>query len=242
MFSTRSPAGTGFPDPSPFKARPRGAAAVGGALEPVVERLDFLDSQRRGDQPVGEPGVLRQQRPVQVGPDHVGAARALDRCRAVVAVAAQHPPERLALGAEVVRPPWFSKPASTRAPAVELDLDRDVADQPRAVARAPCAVEQADALDLLVAERVGAARAAGSRRRRRARPRRAPAAACSASRLRLTRSLRTAAGRGPGRRRGRRGRARRGRAPRRACARRARSRSRATRSGARSISRLPRSA
>ena len=66
----------------------RGAprAGVRGLLQRVVrERLE-LDAQRELDQPVRQPDVLGQQRPVQVGADHVAAVHALEAVAAVVAV------------------------------------------------------------------------------------------------------------------------------------------------------------
>ena len=55
-----------------------------------------------------------------------------------------------------VRPPWFSKPASTRDPlsAGQAHLDRDVADQPRAVLAHRVQVDEPDPGDPLVAELV----------------------------------------------------------------------------------------
>ena len=47
--------------------------------------------ERQGDQVVGEPGVLRQQRAVQVGADQVVAPHALEAVVAVVAEAAERP-------------------------------------------------------------------------------------------------------------------------------------------------------
>ena len=58
-------------------------------------RERFVQAERGGDQPVGEPCVLGQQRPVEVGADHRAAPDALGAGRAGVAVAAQHAPERL---------------------------------------------------------------------------------------------------------------------------------------------------
>ncbi len=177
------------------EARGAACARVGGVLEAVVERLKPAAPSgragRRGDQPVGEPRVLGQQRAVQVGADDAcrGARprarwRPCCRGRAARGRAGRSPAPRY------VRPPWFSKPASTRGAveAGQLDLDRDVADQARAVLADGAQVDEADARDLLVAELVGVARAAGSRRTRRARRGRAAAAACSASRLCSTRS------------------------------------------------------
>ena len=56
-----------------------------------------------------------------------------------------------------VRPPWFSKPARTLGAPLEIDLDRDVADQPRAVLAHGLEVDEADAGQLLAAELVGVA-------------------------------------------------------------------------------------
>ena len=56
-----------------------------------------------------------------------------------------------------MRPPWFSKPASTCGPAPEVDLDRDVADQARAGVAHGFEVHQADAREALAAQLVGVA-------------------------------------------------------------------------------------
>ena len=56
-----------------------------------------------------------------------------------------------------MRPPWFSKPARTARTAAEVDLDRDVADQPRAGLADGVERGDAEALDPLVAELVGGA-------------------------------------------------------------------------------------
>ena len=133
--------------------------------------------QRRGGEPVGEPGVLGQQRAVQVGADD----------RAVRPPRTPSKPERPSLpwprrtrpsGARAapsrVRPPWFSKPASTCGAPSEVDLDGDVADQPRAVLAHGLEVDEADAGEPLAVRARRRGRAAGSRRRRRRSPCRAP--------------------------------------------------------------------
>src|SRR5580765_2069663 len=58
-------------------------AGFGGGLELVVERLQVggravAPLERQRDQMVGEPGVLRQQRAVQIGADQVVPADALE--------------------------------------------------------------------------------------------------------------------------------------------------------------------
>src|SRR3712207_5691624 len=87
-------------------------------------------SGRRGDQPVGEPGVLGQQGAVDVGPDHPAPLDALPAVAPVVAVAAQDPAER-ALGGPERRAAAVVLEAGEHlggVHAVELDLDGDVAD------------------------------------------------------------------------------------------------------------------
>ena len=79
--------------------------------------------------------------------------------RARVAVAAQDAAERPLAVAEV-RAPAVVLEAGEHARAVDagqLDLDRDVADQPRALLADGAQVDEADAGDLLVAELVGVA-------------------------------------------------------------------------------------
>ena len=80
------PPATKFPRPR------RPAARRAERVRRVLERSSSgssSTSERQLDQPVGEPDVLRQQRPVQVGADHVAAAHALEAVLAVVAVAAR---------------------------------------------------------------------------------------------------------------------------------------------------------
>ena len=77
-----------------------------------------LEAERRGDQPVGEPRVLGQQRAVEVGADDVVAQDALEARGARVAVALQHAAERLLAGAQV-RAPAVVLEAGEHARAVE---------------------------------------------------------------------------------------------------------------------------
>ena len=158
--------------------------------------------------------VLGQQRAVQVGADDV--------CRGATPSKPERPslpwpartrPSGRSPAPRCVRPPWFSKPASTRRPAVERRPRsrrcRSAAGRPRARSRGRRGRRRGAARRR--ARRRG--RAAGSRRRR--------------AKIDLARvgggvqrvaldgrrgPRRTAPGRGPGRRRCRRGRGRRGRA------------------------------
>ena len=148
----------------------------------------------------------------------------------VVAVAGDHAPERALAQAEVCAPAMVLEagehPGPSRRRGLRRQLDRDVADQARGVLAGRAHVEQADTRDLF-ARACRSARAAGSRRRRRARPLRAPPLLAGRRAWSRSGPRRTGAGRGPGRRRCRTGRGRRRRAPRRGRSRSARSRSRA---------------
>src|ERR1700710_3266513 len=80
-------------------------ALVRGGLEGVVERLQLgaravtaLQGQR--DQVVGEPGVLRQQRPVQIGAEDVVAEDSLECVLAVVAEPFEEAAGRMHTGAQ----------------------------------------------------------------------------------------------------------------------------------------------
>ena len=108
---------------------------MGGALELVLERLQLLDFQCRAHEPVREVGVLRQQRPVQVGPTTSARPHALAAVAAVVAVPAQDAPERSLVRPEVGAPAVVLEADERVLTAVELELDRDVAGQPRASSR-----------------------------------------------------------------------------------------------------------
>ena len=142
--------------------RPRRAArrGVGGVLERVVERRERVRGQpeRGRGQPVGEPGVLGQQRAVEVRADHGAvraAADALVAAAAVVAVALEHPPERRRARSEPRAAAVVLEAGQHRGSAG--DLDRDVADQPRAVLADGLEVDEADAGQPLVAELVAVA-------------------------------------------------------------------------------------
>ena len=98
-------------------------------------------------------------------------------------------PSGVASGPSCVRPPWFSKPASTRRVArLELDLDRDVADQPRAVGAHRVEVDAGRPRAASRRRARRSARAAGSRRTPPGCTAPRAAAACSASRLTSARS------------------------------------------------------
>ena len=145
--------------------------------------------ERGGDQPVGEPGVLGQQRAVQVGADHVARRTPSRPSLPLLPWPLSTRPSGRAPGPEmgpatVVLEPGQDPPA----PGLELDLDRDVADQPRPVRSGPCAGRPARRREAPRRPAGRSARAAGSRRRPRGSPRRGSAAACSASRLSSARS------------------------------------------------------
>src|SRR4051794_36530495 len=113
------------------------------------------------DQPVGEPGVLGQQGTVEVGADDAALSHALDARGAGVAVALEHAPERL-LARPKVRAAAVVLEAGEHprlgGGTVEAYLDRDVADQARAVGRADrLEVDEAESRDLLRAELVAVA-------------------------------------------------------------------------------------
>ena len=145
-------------------------------------------------------------------PIRLCAAHALEAVAAVVAVALDAPGRAAARRrrGRCGRRGSRSRRA-TRGPGAEVDLDRDVADQPRARLAHRLQVGEAEPGQLLLAELVAVAEqlvaaADGEQRRRRPRPpRRAPRAWSRPCRRR------PCAGRGPGRRRCRRGRGRRGR-------------------------------
>ena len=138
--------------------------------------------QREGDQVVGQPGVLGQQRAVQVGADQVVAAHALEPVAAVVAEAVQHPAEGAGAVAEVGAAAVVLEAGDRRAARRRARPRSRRCRSGAAPARAPsrgrrCPVRAASP------RRAGSCgRAAGSRRRRRAgrrrrrRPRRAPRA------------------------------------------------------------------
>jgi len=110
---------------------------VGSRLERVVKRRQLrlrpvAARERELDQPVGEPRVLRQQRAVEVRPEHVHPPHALESVLAVVAVPADHAAERLGALPEIGAPAVVLEPSEEPRARAEVDLDRDVADQARA--------------------------------------------------------------------------------------------------------------
>src|SRR5439155_11714511 len=107
-------------------------AFVRCVLHLVVQRLE-LQVQRELYQPVRQPDVLRQQRAVKVGSDHVSAVYSLEAVATVVAVAAQHTAERVLAGTEVGAAAVVLESGDHPRAAAEVRLDRAVADQPRAL-------------------------------------------------------------------------------------------------------------
>ena len=106
--------------PYRFTRRRRGAPACAASSSASSSGASSRRGRARGDQPVGEPGVLRQQRAVQVGADDRvrAAAHALEAVAPVVAVALEHAAERLLARPEV------------RAPAVVLEAGEHAARGP----------------------------------------------------------------------------------------------------------------
>ena len=150
---------------------------------------------------------------MQVGADHVALADALVPVPAVVAVALEDPAERPGRrDPRCVRPPWFSKPASTCLGGrglFKLDFDRDVADQARALGTNRHQVDEADARKRLLTKLVGVTEqlvsAADGEDHRAAFGDRVQRVSLDARQI----LQRTASGRDPGPRRCRRGRLRR---------------------------------
>src|SRR6185437_1058357 len=67
-------------------------AGVSCPLKGIIKRREYadVDTEGRCDQPVGKPGVLRQQRAVQVGANRVAGLGALEAAVAIVAMTFQH--------------------------------------------------------------------------------------------------------------------------------------------------------
>src|SRR5688500_1393699 len=87
--------------------------------------------ERLGEQPVGEPGVARQQRAVQIGADGAADATALAAGLAVVPEAGHDPAERLGTGIEARAAGVVLEPGKRVAlPWLELALEQDVSDHP----------------------------------------------------------------------------------------------------------------
>src|SRR5262249_56889334 len=83
------------------------------------------------EQPICEPGVARQQWPVEVRTDHGAGAAALEPAFPVVAEAGQHAAERLGAGIETCSSGMVLEAGERPLlPGLELALDQDVADHP----------------------------------------------------------------------------------------------------------------
>ena len=140
------------------------------------------EPERRRGQPVGEPGVLGQQRAVQVGADHRAVRRRRGRPRSRRAPSLPWPlstrPSGCAPAPRCVRPPWFSKPASTRGPPsrstsiATLPISRGPSSRTVSRSTSPTPGQPLAAELVAVAEQLVAA-ADGEDRPRRARRRRA---------------------------------------------------------------------
>src|SRR6476469_9472431 len=146
---------------SPAKRRLPGVL-VGGCLEPVVERRQLglgavSPGQSELDQAIGEPGVLGQERTVEVGTDHVRPPHPLQAIGAVVAVAPNHPAQGLGTVAQVRPPPVVLEAGQLPGPLAQVDLDLDVADQPRAWLAHRLQLGEAEAGDPIVAQLVAVA-------------------------------------------------------------------------------------
>lgn len=102
-------------------------------------------SERLSDEPVGEPGVSRQEWPVQVGADRTPHATTFESRLSVVPEPVEHPSERLGTWIETGLPGVVlesrDRPALTR---LELTLEEHVADHSRG-ARDGLMGEEADA-------------------------------------------------------------------------------------------------
>ena len=128
-----------------------------GVLELVAREPLELHAERELDEAVGEPHVLRQQRAVQVGADHVAAQDALEAVPVVVAVAAEHAAERVLVRSEVGAPAVVLEAGDHARPGAEVGLDRAVADQPLAGLADGAQVHEAHARELLALHLVGVA-------------------------------------------------------------------------------------
>ena len=188
----------------PPRARRRAARARGSCAVAARERERRSGGRRarRSWAAAGRAGRCRSGWP----------AHALEAVRAVVAVPAGHAAERLGARRRGRCGRRGSRSRRARAAAAEVDLDRDVADQPWARARAPSRGRRGRGPGSAPRRAGSCGRAAGSRRRRRARRRRPRPRRRGRARLRRDHvGGDQRAGRGPGRRRCRSGRGRRGR-------------------------------
>ena len=202
----RRPSASAAPRRRHGRARSASACAASSSSSSSDGQRIALDAERPCDQPVAQPGVLRQQRPVDVGPDHVAGARALQaaarrRCRARAGRGRAAPVRR---PGECGRRGFRSR--RSRRPSTLAHAMLPISRGP--VAANGAHIEQSDSRDRAPRRSRRSARAAGSRRRRRARRRRAPRRHAVPPPCARRRSRRSGAGRRPGRRRCSRGRAR----------------------------------
>src|SRR5262245_19162162 len=103
---------------------------------------------------VCEPGVLRQQRAVQVGADQVVAAHALLAVAAVVAVPLDDAAVRPGAVTQVCAAAVVLEAGEQLRAGPEVDLDRDVANQARARLAHGLEVGETEARPLLLVELV----------------------------------------------------------------------------------------
>src|SRR3954453_9727231 len=94
---------------------------------------------------------------MQVGADHVVALDPLQAVAVVVAVAGDHPAERLGSGTEIGAAAVILEPGKLAWPAAEVDLDRDVADQARPGLADGLQVGEAEPGQVLLAELIAVA-------------------------------------------------------------------------------------
>src|SRR5665647_1055908 len=135
-----------------------GGDGVGTRLELVGERLELprlsagAVRKRLREQPVGEPRVAREQRPVEIRPDRPSDAGAFEAALAVVSEAREDASERLGTGIEPGAAGVVLEARQRVADTgLELALEQDVADHP-ALAGHGLERQQADARHVLPVE------------------------------------------------------------------------------------------
>src|SRR5689334_20796265 len=106
-----------------------GLELVGKRLELRARARSALDGE--GDQVIREPSVLGEQRAMEVCPDQVEALHSLVSVATVVPVTVHDAAERHGIRAEVGASAMVLEAGEDLWPCAEVDLDRDVADQPR---------------------------------------------------------------------------------------------------------------
>ena len=105
-------------------------------LELVVQRLEDRRLAARAvrrrlrQQPIGEPGVAREQRPVQVRADRAADSTALVAALAVVPESGDHTSERLGALVEDGAPGVVLEPGERPVLARKGALEQDIADHP----------------------------------------------------------------------------------------------------------------